>query len=633
MLRPVSQNTGRALIARKHRFYIGANSASSSSFSLTSVDSQRGALQALAATLLQVPQRLWLNKDKVKPEFSSQKSEVQIPWIDHFLQRGSHLFDDANIIQSQYEPHEREKDLMDLIEQRKRQQAMQTYRSLKIEKLSLSPLVLSKLTRLMVSKKRPLDAVKVFEDYKRTAKQWKQNDTEEYHYLLFERVLDSFSYIEVQKLRDLKEVKAMVRKASRFVLSLPPERKLSACSILLASLLDQRSASLAEPYVKDLFCHLWRSRGDVPIKYWAHLLPRVRYRRKKEVPFAQILHYVVVENGNMQVHPSVVLQLVDHLYPYEDPRDVHWLVNSLLALQKSKGRDYVVETSVIDYLAHACGRVGSHENVLLVWDLFDSQSQLTLDSHAPVSLYEATAITLASSNVPDLWPLLQEFQQTHGPISRALIKSIASRFNSRPDLLNKAQESWFWGSGLRVPSTNSFDAVPCLNILLCAQARRGALNRIHAIWDEFALNQWTPDLNSYSFALKGLARVARDKEEASNELEEASLYLSQMEGHSLVPDSSVIQAYVELLCVTGRVKVAVEIVNELPANSKTVYRVISTLLDRNRELSHEAFLTASELSELLPERLPMVENKLVSYQRRLSSQNDNEPKCKSCEAK
>ena len=296
----------------------------------------------------------------------------------------------------------------------------------------------------------------------------------------------------------------------------------------------------------------------------------------------------------------------------------------------------------------------------------------------PISLYETTALTMAasmsssssseniisgSSSGADLWVLLHELAHVYGGqgqgLSRALVMSLAHQWKNRPDLLYEAQRHWY-SSGRRPelrPMSNTDDdshnaqnsvSVSCLNVLLCAHALRGDLGRVKELWDEFDRNQWRPDLDSYSFALDGLTRHVlysnsknpkRRKRQGRRSVHDdddddytrfghvlqlAESYLTQLESHDLEPNVYVIRSYVELLCATNQVDVAVDVLRECPpADAKAVYRVVQTLCKNcaaNPNLDHQVveaknyYETAQELARLLPQVPPRLEQALANFQ-------------------
>jgi hypothetical protein len=128
--------------------------------------------------------------------------------------------------------------------------------------------------------------------------------------------------------------------------------------------------------------------------------------------------------------------------------------------------------------------------------------------------------------------------------------------------------------------------VSLLNILLAVAAERGNSEYAFSVLThDFGTHNLEPNADSFCFAIESLGKNALKERHTShatevinNILMKAEAILSIMESAGIVPTQHIIKEYTEVLCQTGQLETATEVVfdtyNDLGSvSSKTVYRV------------------------------------------------------------
>lgn len=180
-----------------------------------------------------------------------------------------------------------------------------------------------------------------------------------------------------------------------------------------------------------------------------------------------------------------------------------------------------------------------------------------------------------------------------------------------------------------------------VNVLMCAYAERGEVNNTLALLDEFKRNDWTPNADSFSFALesvgKATGRMTNNKNLRMSPTRRESLIGSWMQAtdniltmfeetqaqSSEMHTSHLIRNYVEFLCHADQVETATLLVNDLlergdrsSVDNKALFRVAVA----NAEIGN--FELARRLAEETSESLPFIQQKIDQiYQTTLIEQN------------
>ena len=107
-----------------------------------------------------------------------------------------------------------------------------------------------------------------------------------------------------------------------------------------------------------------------------------------------------------------------------------------------------------------------------------------------------------------------------------------------------------------------------LNCILSAAAERGDIDQVVSILEEFPKNNLQPDADSFGYALESLGKHLHRRSSTAPAsviadcLDQADSFLAAMEEDGIAPTGHIVRNYVELLCITGQLDIATDIVLE-----------------------------------------------------------------------
>ncbi|TAD85193.1 MAG: hypothetical protein EAY75_11710 [Bacteroidetes bacterium] len=195
-------------------------------------------------------------------------------------------------------------------------------------------------------------------------------------------------------------------------------------------------------------------------QYLEHLLAHLSYNRRRDLPWHHVLHRMAIVLNYDPKDPSVVMKVLEILYPYTDLAATHSILESLQYLlqrehkryeeeeeeqqqsnstattttttatkERSFQSVYQVDMATLELITAAAAKAGSHETVMLIWDLID-----LLQLQPTIAIYENTILAFAERGMTcfeHVFAVLGELEakddvQYHP--SRALIRGVSTRF-------------------------------------------------------------------------------------------------------------------------------------------------------------------------------------------------------------
>jgi len=156
---------------------------------------------------------------------------------------------------------------------------------------------------------------------------------------------------------------------------------------------------------------------------------------------------------------------------------------------------------------------------------------------------------------------------------------------------------------------------------MSGSAERGDIDRTVALMEEYSRNDVKPNADTFSFALEALGKhLYRRTVHKPNQrlmvsvLEKADSLLTRMEEMGIAPTHNIVREYVELLCQTGDVKTATDVVLENLdkglVNSKAIYCVAMANAKRmDFEIARKLAVSGSEPLPFLIENIDKEERK------------------------
>jgi hypothetical protein len=342
--------------------------------------------------------------------------------------------------------------------------------------------------------------------------------------------------------------------------------------------MEQKNVSIGEAFCRPLYQEMLDLKIPLSPTYLDNLLGYVRYNRRDDLPFPEILARVV--QLGRRPHPVKAVSVLETAFPFDDTQATFVTLKCIYDLQAALAPEddpYWVDIGTLELIGAMAAKEGHLDLALVVWDYID------LMGFAPTEhVYENTIVAFASSTATyaNAFSVMAEMESKGLPVTRALIRSVSTKIRTSNKDLDAALNEL---RGLRRAGINVSTGM--LNCVLSATAERGDIDRMMATLDEFSRYNLELDSESFSFAMETLGKnlLRRKRKSASEEvtnrcLEAAAVYLNLMEENGIEPTRHIVREYVELLCFVGEVKTATRVVLDFlesggAVHSKTIYRV------------------------------------------------------------
>jgi hypothetical protein len=308
------------------------------------------------------------------------------------------------------------------IQQKNPQRAMDTFHlGLRYETADqLQPDTVRQLFFLM-AKKRPFDAYKVLQLYRKITAVEHDKDVNAYADM-FERNCDALRYMDPEKHR-YSEIHKLVRGLVMDLQQLDRVGKEQCYPVLVSALVSQKSVSVGD-FARLAYQYMIQHNFDVGAGYWEHLLSMSRYFRQKDLPYASILRRIV--DMGRRPDPVTALAALENLFPYTDVDATYTALKAIVDLQSTaKPEDefqYMVDISALEVIGAAAARRGHFVLCLLIWDLVD------LLGYKPTeAIFENTIMAFAvePTTYGNAFTVMAEMEANGYEPSRALIRGFS----------------------------------------------------------------------------------------------------------------------------------------------------------------------------------------------------------------
>jgi hypothetical protein len=309
------------------------------------------------------------------------------------------------------------------IQQKNPQRAMDTFHlGLRYETADqLQPDIVRQLFFLM-AKKRPFDAYKVLQLYRKITAVEHDKDVNAYADM-FERNCDCLRYMDPEKHR-YSDIHKLVRGLVMDLQQLDRVGKEQCYPVLVSALVSQKSVSVGD-FARLAYQYMIQNNFDVPAGYWEHLLSMSRYFRQKDLPYASILRRIV--DMGRRPDPVTALAALENLFPYTDVDATYTALKAIVDLQSTAKPDdafqYMVDISALEVIGAAAARRGHFVLCLLIWDLVD------LLGHKPTeAIFENTimAFTVEPTTYGNAFTVMADMEANGFEPSRALIRGFSA---------------------------------------------------------------------------------------------------------------------------------------------------------------------------------------------------------------
>jgi hypothetical protein len=308
------------------------------------------------------------------------------------------------------------------IQQKNPQRAMDTFHlGLRYETADqLQPDTVRQLFFLM-AKKRPFDAYKVLQLYRKITAVEHDKDVNAYADM-FERNCDALRYMDPEKHR-YSDIHKLVRGLVMDLQQLDRVGKEQCYPVLVSALVSQKSVSVGD-FARLAYQYMIQHNFDVGAGYWEHLLSMSRYFRQKDLPYASILRRIV--DMGRRPDPVTALAALENLFPYTDVDATYTALKAIVDLQSTaKPEDefqYMVDISALEVIGAAAARRGHFVLCLLIWDLVD------LLGYKPTeAIFENTIMAFAvePTTYGNAFTVMADMEANGYEPSRALIRGFS----------------------------------------------------------------------------------------------------------------------------------------------------------------------------------------------------------------
>jgi hypothetical protein len=309
------------------------------------------------------------------------------------------------------------------IQQKNPQRAMDTFHlGIRYEQADqLQPDIVRQLFFLM-AKKRPFDAYKVLQLYRKITAVEHDKDANAYADM-YERNCDALRYMDPEKHR-YSDIHKLVRGLVMDMQQLDRVGKEQCYPVLVSALVSQKSVSVGD-FARLAYQYMIQHNFDVGAGYWEHLLSMSRYFRQKDLPYASILRRIV--DMGRRPDPVTALSALENLFPYTDVDATYTALKAIVDLQSTaKPEDefqYMVDISALEVIGAAAARTGHFVLCLLIWDLVD------LLGYKPTeAIFENTimAFTVEPTTYGNAFTVMADMEANGFPPSRALIRGFSA---------------------------------------------------------------------------------------------------------------------------------------------------------------------------------------------------------------
>jgi hypothetical protein len=316
-----------------------------------------------------------------------------------------------------------ERQLTKFILQKNPQRAMDTFHlGLRYETADqLQPDTVRQLF-FLVARKRPFDAYKVLQHYRKITAEEHDQDVNAYAGM-YERNCDALRYIDPEKHR-YNDIHKLVRSLVMELQQLDRVGKEQCYPVLVSALVSQKSVSVGD-FARLAYQYMVQNNFAVEANYWEHLLSLSRYFRQKDLPYASILRRIV--DMGRRPDPVTALNALENLFPYTDVDATYTALKAIVDLQSTAQPgdefQYVVDISALEVIGAAAARTGHFVLSLLIWDLVD------LLGYKPTeAIFENTIMAFAvePNTYGNAFTVMAEMEANGYEPSRALIRGFSA---------------------------------------------------------------------------------------------------------------------------------------------------------------------------------------------------------------
>ena len=462
----------------------------------------------------------------------------------------------------------------------------------------LEPKNLLRLFSLCLRRREPFLALPILDQYvqNQNLRPIESEYDRKHYFNLYSRMVDALRFIDPEKHKPW-DMEKLVRTVLDRVKSFDYEGKSMCLPALLSSLLDQRLVTLGK-LSRVIYEHMLEMRLELAPSYMEHLLSMSKYQRQKDLPFAEVLLSTVLRGH--RPHPKIVANVVDNLFPYTNMEDTRMILQALVDLQSPREngdddwRSYTLDMSVLETITAAIARTGDKDAIRLVWEYMDVSK-----IEPSIGIYESTAV--AFCHHPDTYAnafaVLEEMQVRGYPQARALVRSMSTFVRLKSSFVETALnivladiDVWL-ATEDEDPNKRPFP-LAALNVVLSAAAERGDLDQSVKIMNIVEQSKLPVDSETYCYAFEVLGkhvsfqlkRMRDTRELQAYVVSRAMDYLTVMEERDIALSPHLIREYVEMLCNSGEVETATQVVLDAlecgTVSNKTIYRI--AMVNANR---------------------------------------------------